>query len=262
MPAVVVTAVPIGKPAWSREGNIGDYDGSLTKEDNTTEATVPYAAQVYRELHAMRGSAYTQKPHTLVDAENIAIARMFGAVWYRTPEKVRANATPLRCDEKLEYWVEVLGIPQRPGEERWQLRERAAAHYQAANGPTMSNITSSLAALLSDAFVSATHQEGVDLATPPSQTFWPVINPGDASYSLGRGAWMSERCHLAVLTIIPSGMSDGEFLHLVNVEMFALLDTLLPAWATWGWAVDSTGSGDAGFYLDISRLDFDGLTPT
>jgi uncharacterized protein (DUF2237 family) len=260
MAAIVVTITPTGKPVWSREAAIGDYDGAFTKEDNTTEATIPYAAQIWRELRAMRGSAYTTKPRTLVDAENVAIARMFGAVWYRLPEKVRANATPLRCDEKLEYWVEVLGIPKRPNEQRWQLRDRASAHFQAAAGPTMSNITSSLAALLGDAFVEATHQEGVDLATPPAQTFWPGINPGDPTYSLGRGAWMSERCHLAIETQIPAGMTDGEFLHLVNVEMFSLLDTLLPAWATWGWAV-STG-GALGFYLDVSRLDFDGVTPT
>lgn len=256
----VLPTTPTGKPAWSREAAIGDYDGSLAKEASITEALIPYADQVYRELHAMRGSAYTTKPRTLVDAENIAIARMFGAVWYRTPEKVRANATPLRCDEKLEYWVEVLGIPERPNEQRWQLRDRAAAHYQAVNGPTMGNITSSLAALLGDAFVQATHQEGVDLDTPPTQTFWPGVNPGDSTYSLGRGAWMSERCHLAIETQIPAGMSDGNFLHLMNIDMFALLDTLLPAWATWGWAVST--NGELGFFLDISRLDFDGLTPT
>jgi hypothetical protein len=260
MAVIVVTITPTGSPVWSREGSIGDYDGALTKEDCTTEATVPYAGQVHRELRAMRGSAYTQDPHTLVDAENIAMARMFAAVWYRTPEKVRANATPRRCDEKLEYWVEVLGVPKKQGEQRWQLRDRASAHYQAANGPTMSNITSSLASLLGDAFIEVTHQEGVDLDTPPTQTFWPGVNPGDASYSLGRGAWMSERCHLAIEAQIPVGMSDGDFLHLMNVEMFALLDTLLPAWATWGWAV-STG-GSLGFFLDVSRLDFDGITPT
>lgn len=256
MAVITVTTVPTGLPAWSREAAIGDYDGSLTKEDNLSEHPIPYAGQIYRELHAMRGSAYTQKPHTLVDAENIAIARMFAAVWYRTPEKVRANATPLRCDEKLEYWVEVLGIPNKPGDQRWQLRDRASAHYRAVNGPTMSNITESLAALLGDAFVSAAHEEGADLATPPTQTFWPDINPGDSSYSLGRGAWMSERCHLAVETIQPAGMSDGDFLHLMNVEMSALLDSMLPAWATFSW---HTGSG---FLLDISRLDFTGLTPT
>lgn len=260
MAVIIVTAVPTGQPAWTREAAIGDYDGSLNKEDNTTEATIPYAGQVYRELHAMRGSAYTQKPRTLVDAENLAIARMFGAVWYRTPEKYRANITPLRCDERLGYWVEVLGVPNRLDEQRWQLRDRAAAHYKAVSGPTMSNITAALADLLGEAFVDATHQEGVDLATPPTQTFWPVINPGDPALSLGRGAWASERCHLAIETIIPPGMSDGDFLHLVNVEMFTLLDSMLPAWATWGWAVNS--GGGLGFFLDISRLDFDGLTPT
>jgi hypothetical protein len=260
MATIVVSTVPTGQPVWSREAAIGDYDGSLTKEDNVTEATIPYAGQWYRELHAMRGSAYTQKPLTLVDAENIAIARMSAAVWSRTPEKIRANATPLRCDEKLEYWVAVLGLPNRLGEQRWQLRDRAAAHYKAVNGPTLQNVIASLDSLLGEALVDVTHQEGVDLATPPTQTFWPVINPGDASYSLGKGAWMSERCHVYVETAIPSGMSDGDFLHLMNVEMFTLLDSMLPVWATFGWA-GTSGSG-SGFFLDISRLDFDGLTPT
>jgi len=258
MAVIVITAVPTGEPAWTRRAAIGDYDGALDKEDSTTEALIPYAGQWYRELHAMRGSAYTQKPHTLVDAENVAIARFMSGVFSRTPEKARANATPLRCDEKLEYWVEVMRLPYRTGEQRWQMRDRARAHYRAANGPTIQNVIDALDALLGDALVGVTHPEGVDLATPPTHTFWPIINPGAASFSLGKGAWLSERCTLAIETDIPVGMSDGDFLHLMNVEMFSLLDTMLPAWASFNWATTS-GPG-SGFFLDVSRLDFEGLT--
>ncbi len=244
---------PTGLPVWSRNAAIGDYDGSLDKEDSSTEAVVPYAAQWYSELHAMRGSAYTTLPGTLVDAENLAIARMNGAVWSRLPEKVRANATPLRCDERLDYWVTVLGVPSKDGEQRWQLRDRCVAHYKASNGPTIQNIHDSLSALLGEAFVDATSSVGSDLATPPAITYWPGVNPGPATYSLGGGAWFSERNHLFVEVTIPPGKSTGDFLNMMNVQMFQLLDSLLPCWATFNWATSS------GFLLDISSLDFDGL---
>lgn len=246
----------IGFPAWSRIAAIGDYDGSLSKEDCTTEATVPYAAQWYSELHAMRGSGFTTAPLTLVDAENLAISRFSAAVWSRTPEKVRANATPLRCDERLDYWVSYLGLATKDGEQRWQLRDRAVAHYRASNGPTQQNISDSLAALLGDAYVNATSATGSDLDNPPPITYWPTINPGSTALSLGGGAWMSERSLLVVETTQPPGMITADFLNLMNVQMFQLLDLLLPCWAAFVWNTSDSGSG---FFLDVSHLDFDGL---
>lgn len=249
----MVITTPTGYPAWSRRAAIGDYGGSLDKEDSVTEAEEPYAAQWYRELHAMRGSGFTQSPYTLVDAENIAIARMSAAVWSRMPEKVRANATPLRADEKLENWVLVLNVPTQADDQRWQIRERCVASYKSSQGPTAQGIVDSLSDLLGETFVDATWQTGADLATPPTITYWPGVNAGPATYSLGGGAWFSERSHLTVQVTPPASSGLSEFYNLMNVQMFQLLDTLLPCWATFNWA-DSDG-----FLLDISQLDFAGL---
>src|SRR5687767_151807 len=147
------TCTPSGLPAWSREAAIGDYAGSLDKRASSTEGIEPYAYGVYRELQAMRGSAYTTRTGTLVHVENLAIARMHAAVCLRAPEKIRANANPGRSDEKLDYWVEVLNVPVRDADQRWQIRERCAAHYKAAKGPTLSNVVEAVSALLGDAFV-------------------------------------------------------------------------------------------------------------
>lgn len=244
---------PTGKPAWSRDASIGDYGGSLDKRASETEGETPYAYAMYRDIQSQRGSAYTTEADTMVHVETLALARTLGYTFFRHPEKARANATPARSDERLEYWVAVLGIPVRATDQRWQIRERAAAHYQATKGPTLANVIEAVSALLGDAYVSIETSVGTDIATPPTLTNWPVVNPGPASYSLGAGAWLSERCHLTVIVDQPAGMSDGDFNNLIQVQMFALLDRMLPAWATFGWATSE------GFLLDISQLDYAGL---
>lgn len=249
------TCVPHGLPPWSRQASIGDCDGHPDKRACSTEAYVPYAYSVYQELRAMRGSAYTQKPGTLVHVENLAMARMHAAVCLRAPEKIRANATPGRSDEKLEYWVDVLGVPVRDIDQRWQIRERCAAHYRAATGPTYERVVEAVSDLLGDAFVEIIQTTGSNLATPPTQTFWPGVNPGPAAYDLGGGAWLTERARIVVVVQQPSGITDEDFLQLMNVQLFELLDRLLPCWAEWLWVV-----GSDGFFLDISSLDLEGLT--
>jgi len=247
------TIVPHGKPAWTREADIGYYDGTVDKEDNATENPEPYAVSCWRELHAMRGSAYTTKPSTLVDAENLALARHFAAVWYRTPEKLRANAVPSRADERLEYWATVLGVSCRATDPRWLMRQRCAAHFQSAGDPTQDNVEAALSTLLGSAFVQLNFYTGADLATPPDGTYWKGGDAGPAAYNLGGGTWMSSRCHLHVQVTQPSNMPDWQFLDMMDMQLFQLLDRMLPAYATFGW---STGDG---FLVDISRIGFDGL---
>jgi len=239
---------------------IGDYGGEPDKLDSETEGRVPYAANILAELQAMRGTAYTQTVGRLVDVENLALARFLAATGPRTAEKLRANAVPGTSDERLGYWQRFLAVPQKPGEPRWRLRQKLAAHYKAGDGPTIEAINAALTELLGDVFVSATWDEGASLSAPPTPTFWPDVNPGPAQASLGGGAWLSTRNHLFVLVQIPSGVSLGQFLTLVNVDMQSLLDRILPAWATFDWATS------AGFYVatddatgDGSLIDFDGV---
>jgi hypothetical protein len=247
------TIEPLGLPLWSREAAIGDYDGATDKEDSLYEGEEPYAAMHLRSLHDMRGSAYTTERSTLVDAENVALARHFAAVWSRNPEKLRANAIPARADERLPYWAKALAIPSRPSDPRWRIRQLCASHFSAASTPTIGNVKAAVAALLGDAFVDVRVTLGPDLATPPSNTYWPGINPGPASYDMGGGTWTAKRSHVFVEVRQPVGMPDSDFRELMDVQLFQLLDRWLPAHATFNWATSD------GFRLGVSRLGFDGL---
>lgn len=223
-----------GRPIWERGGDIGDVDGDTEKHDCRTEET-PYAAMILRDLRNQRGTAYTQADGTLVDVENVALARFFSAVFYRTPEKFRANALPGRSDERLGYWRELLAVPVKPGTPARIIRKKLAVHYEAPVGSSTEEVQRALQGLLGDAFVSFSAAKGGDLANPPTETYWPGVNPGSSDFSLGGGAWYSERCKLVVQVTQPAGMSESDFQQLLNVEAFALLDRMLPAWATAEW---------------------------
>jgi hypothetical protein len=248
-----VTTRPTGKPAWSREAAIGDYGGSTDKRDSATEGTMPYAWAVYRELIAMKGSAYSSQTGTLVHCQNLAKSRLLGFTCFRVPEMLRANALPASADDGLDYWIEVLGVPRKPTDQKWQLRQRCAVHYKAVTSVTLEDIKSRLAELMGDAFVDASFSEGTSLTSPPTLTYWPGINPGDPKYDLGGGTWLSERSHLHVETQRPPGMNDADYIQLTRVQGFQYLDRALPAWCTFNIA--DTG----GFVLDVSQLDFTGL---
>lgn len=259
---LVGTCNPTGSPAWTREGAIGDYGGATDKRASETEGTTPYAATVYRELQAQRGSAYSKDTGNLVHVENLALARTLSAVWFRLPERYRANALPHTSDERLEYWATVLGIPFS-GVPRWRVRQLCAAHYRATLGPTLDNVTQAVSALLGDAFVQVSTTVGTDLDNPPDPTKWPGVNPGGDATALsdpavaGQGSWFSTRCHLVVEMTQPSGMSDAEFINLRDVQLTGLLDRMLPAWATFGGVILGPG-----FLLTdptFGRLSYQGL---
>lgn len=221
-------------PIWSRARAIGDYDGSTDKRDSETEGTTPYAASVYTMIQGMRGSAFTQQTGTLVHVENLAMARFWATLSYRYPEKIRANATPQGSDEKLDYWVKVCGIPVKETDQRWQIRERAAAHYRASNGNSFPEVERACSDLLGSAFVGLNVFTGTALENPPDITYWPGVNPaggGDALFSLGHGAWLSSRAHVQVI-ITEEAANDPEKRDLVNVQLFQLLDRMLPAKCT------------------------------
>ncbi len=239
---------------WGSSRNIGDYGGDLEKENNTTEALAPYAAQWYREMHAARGSAYTTAPYTLVDFENLAIARILAASFSRNAEKLTANATPLRADERLDYWVNVLGIPNTPSDPRWLLRQRCSAHFETATAPTVAAVITALQRLLGEAFVDLYTYTGTDLDNEPIPTYWPAGQHGPSEYSIGGSTWLSRRCMLRIQVQQPPGMSLAEFLQLMDVQMAQMLDRMLPAWVTWMWS-----QGSDGFRVGVDRIGVDGL---
>lgn len=236
-PTVVIprAILPIrrGNPAWVRDAHIGEVGGSLTKEDSLTEGREPYAAMLLREFQAMRGSLYTKKPGTLVHAENLMLARFHAAVWWRTPEKLRANMTPRRSDERLGYWVRLLNVPVQANEPTQVIRERCAAHYPLpSTAPSPDAVYTAVSDLLGEALSDIVYTRGTNLDNPPADTYWPGINPGPPADDLGHGTWSSSRANIVVQVRRPPSMNEAQFNHLVSVQLHQLLDRMLKATAT------------------------------
>lgn len=248
------TVRPRGLPVWSRQSDIGDYGGAQDKIDSATEGDQPYAWLWYRELQAMRGSAYSQETSgTLVHAENLALARLFSGVFSRLPEKIAANSNPSTSDEKLPQWITVLRVRTSDGDTRETLRNKCSAKFAIALGPTELNTDQAIRALLGSFYLLTIRNTGTDLATPPDPTNWPGVNPGPASYDLGGGTWLSSRKHLVVIVTKPESGSEAGWRELMDVQLFDLLDTMCPADTTFNYSTSTA------FLLDISQLDFDGL---
>jgi hypothetical protein len=255
---VVHTSDRDGIAASTTHADFRDYGGDLEKRASETEGARPYAFAWYDELRAMRGSAYSKEAGTLVHCENLAIARS-EAARTRCAEKLYKNSIPSTADEKLSSWATALGVHSRNGDRPADIRARCSAKFRAVLAPTVRNVDEAIAALLGDVYVSSSRIIGSALSSPPAITNWPVINPGPDSYALARdtsgnrAAWLSERYHLTVLVQRPAAMAEGEFLDLVNIQLHQLLDSMLPAWATFSWA---TGIG---FVIGVSQLGFTGI---
>lgn len=238
----------------SRNPRIGDYDGALDKEDTRTEIE-PYAWTWYQEYGGMLGSAFSTELTGGVHGAKLALARMECGV-ARAAEAAPNNALPGTSDAMLGDWVNILKIRLNGDEDKHTIRQRCAAKFKASSGNSRTDVDRAVTELIGGYFVALYRQQGSDLANPPAITYWPGVNPGTSLYSLGGGAWFSERSHLVVEVTKPAGVPDPEWMTLMNVELSRELDTLLPSWATFNWATDL----DEGFELDIDDLDFTGLT--
>jgi hypothetical protein len=248
--APVVTITVWGE--WLPERQIGSYDGATDKADSLTEGDSSYCYDWFVELQAMRGSAYSMSLGN-VDAENFAMARQFGAL-NRAAEKLEANSLPGTSDEKLENWVKILGVSTRASDQRWQIRQRCEAKFKAAASESLpTDIDAAIRDLLGDSFVEIHRTTGADLDNPPPGTRWPSVDPGTDSYSLGGGAWFSERSFLWIEVVQPIGLAGSEFSRMMDVDLFELLDLRLPAHMTFNWATSD------GFLVGISQLGFAAL---
>lgn len=248
--------LPHGQPAWTRVAAIGDYDGALDKEDCQTERT-PYAWAWYQDYTAMLGTAFTVERASLVHAKKLALCRG-EAARMRASERAICNALPATADELLGTWATILAVPYYPEDERWQVRLRCAARLQAPNGPNPQQVDESLARLLGDIYVTTHRARGATLSAPPTHTYWSE-NPGAPGLNLGGGTFMSERARVTVEVRLPGDVELGAFLRTVNVALFQHLDRILPAAVGFGW---TSWFAVPGFYLDVSRLDLTGLTPS
>lgn len=240
---------PHGRPAWSRIGGIGDYDGALDKVDCETETT-PYAWTWYQDITAMLGTAFTRERSGVIHAKKLALARGEAAKT-RAVERFIANSLPSTADELLGTWAKILRVPAYAEDERWQVRQRCAARFSAPNGPNQVELDDSLRALLGNIFVETYRSQGT-LAAPPDPTYWSE-NPGDPGMSLGGGTWSSVRSRVVVNVTLPADAELGVFLRTVNTVLSQHLDRTTSAWSNYGWTTWAAGS--TGFFLDSSRMD-------
>lgn len=230
---------------------IEDYGGTTDKA-NTRQEVTPYAWSSYRMLQDARGSSYSIDKSGLVHCENLAMARAHAARW-RDAERLAANANPETASEALEDWRVALGVRLRSGESTANLRARCSAKFQALKGPTPQVVDDTIRRLVGDYLVSIERSRGTDLANPPAGTYWPTINPGWSSYSLGGGAWLSDRSHLTITLQRPPEQSMADYRN-KREELVELLDRALPVWMDFTLATT-----DDGFRLSIDRLDFRGF---
>jgi hypothetical protein len=94
--------------------------------------------------------------------------------------------------------------------------------------------------------------------SPPSTVQWN--NAAAVSPDAGSGAgiqwsitnavpWSSNVAHIQIQVQVPGGWSESQFQAAIG-NVFPVLDSIMPAWATWDWwRVDSV-HGTKGFYLD------------
>ncbi len=241
-----------GFPPWSRRADITDYDGATDKEDCQTEKT-PYAWGWYLDLESMLGDGFTTARNGVVHAKKLALAR-HNACIQRTAEAAIANSLPGTSSDCLGQWARCLNVKIHQDDSASDVRQKSSARFASVQGATIESVDESVSSLLGNVFVQNIRQLDHPLSSPPTGTFWIGGTPGPGSYSLGGGAWFSPRSHLIVRVAKPATGDLGKFLNLVQVDLFDHLNRLLPAWMTFSWTTGTT------FLLDISRLDFDGLS--
>lgn len=216
------------------------------------------ATQLLEHLEGAQGNAFTTESGTILKAENIATARLFAGV-LNAAEKVSNGAIPGTSPiDALYAWAKRLGVSVSLNDKPSDIRKACAAKYRAQVGPTVTNENDALAELLGSAYLNVTRFEGSDLANPPYPTLWNGVNPGPATADLGGdagGAWFSGRCHLLVNVQQPQGMPWDDFMFLINVRLFDMLDQMLPASSTFNWNLGVYN----GFQLNVDKLDYNAL---
>lgn len=217
----------------------------------------------YSELQGALGSAYFQADGTLapiIQVFVLAITRQLAAV-DGTITKLENQATPMLAFDSLRQWAKILGVSVADDDKPHEIRAKCLAKYRAANGPTITVVENAIETILASAYVQLTTVD-----PDGYYTFWPVINPGNPDNNLGKtadsgvgdGTWSSvNNCHLVIQVQQPSSLNDDDFLYLLNVDLFNLLDVLLPAWVSWDWTIGNPSSGFIlGSNASESLLDF------
>lgn len=226
----------------------------------TVSATQKWLAEVKANL----GDAFTQDDTSLVGAENIALARLLTMAQWQA-EKLQNNSLPGTSYDLLLDWAARLGVPFRATDSIASIRAACAAKYMASGGSTQTNIHDTLTTLMGQSLIDVTYFYSGNLAVLPEDTFWPPNpnpNPG-GDLGLGDGNWTSSRAHILISVQQASGQSLNDLMYLVNVQMYNLLDTMLPSWATFdfnlgeyadGFIIASSLAGPVGSLIGFTAL--------
>ncbi len=196
------------------------------------------------------GDAFTQDTVSIIGAESVAIARLLTLAQWQA-EKLQNNSLPGTSHDLLLDWAERLGVPFRPSDSIASIRSACEAKYLASAGASQTNIKDSLTKLLAQSLIDVTYFYWRSLVAPADsedQTYWPK-NPRNylaGDFGLGDGVWTSTRAHIVIAVQQASGQSFNDLMYLVNVQMYNLLDTMLPAWSSF----DFTLNEYLGFWLN------------
>lgn len=239
---------------FDRRPRIGDYGAWPDKTNSLTEGRTPRAYSIYRELKAMRGDAYSRATSGYVHIEDLALARFLAWIWYRIPEEAVCNQTPSTADSRLGYWVTVLGVPNRPQDQKWEVRERAIVKFKRMSGASRAEVDAAFKEQMGSSLVQIVRNDGTSLANPPSFTFWPSGDTGPVDLDLGGGTWATIRSHLYFVLSRGLLADPDNFNRVANSALFELADNILPAWANFSWYLDGSG-----FIVEVSLVGFDAV---
>lgn len=239
---------------------IGFYGGSLTKRDDPDAGEVPSAYAWYQAIRAQRGTAYTTVEAGLQFAEDFATARMLSGI-EEGAERMRWNRYPGTSDDRLGYWVNLLGVTARRYESEESVRRRAGARFMGLVSNSQYAIDAAISATLGDGLIQVYRPRGASFDAPPFGSYHPGVDPGPQAINIfdsaDKGPKVSPLASLLIqLDAAYYGDTDS-LLAVANGDLKELMENMLPAHMNYRWGINDP---DVGFRLDIDSLDLNWLT--
>lgn len=212
--------------------------------------------QYYRALQTSFGTALsTAFDAPLRRAELYALTNVFVDL-NQAIRRVQAESLPGTSSQGLQDWAQRLGVDVFPGDSDALVRASCAGKYKAQGGGTPQNIIDVIETTLGNSLVGIEFTKGAD-AEP--YTYWAGVNPGQ-EIDLGGdaiGEFSSVRSHILIVLRPLPGQTIEKTQSIVESKLFSVLDTLLPAYATWDYQISNDPY--EGFILDESLLDITAL---
>jgi hypothetical protein len=205
--------------------------------------------RVVESVAGARGSAYATAANTPVGVENMAIARAITFDGYGANQRLANQFLPTKVTAQtgmLQRWERIFGLSPAPTDTEPVRRARLAAKWLTigTNGGAQP-IRDALTMALGPVFVGL-----VNTSLAQALAYWPGGTPSTSM------PWSSTVAHVLVQVQQPATYSSRQFFDAV-AGIGPIMDTLLPAWATWDW-FEKDSAGNIGFLLDDAmNLDFE-----